>query len=47
MILVNIKLEVSESRKTETSIGGKTFSSHTLYPRKTDLDWRGYIFFEL
>ena len=41
------KVEVSESRKTETSIGGKTFSSHILYPRKIKLDLRGYNFIQV
>ena len=37
------KVEASESRKTETSNGGKAFSSHTLYPRGYFLDLRGMI----
>ena len=41
------KVEASESRKTETSNGGKAFSSHTLYPRRCFLDLRGLIYFYL
>ena len=40
-----VKVEVSESRKTETSNGGKAFQSHTLYPRGYFLDLRGLINF--
>jgi hypothetical protein len=38
-----VKVEASESRKTETSNGGKAFQSHTLYPRGYFLDLRGLI----